>query len=223
MEINGVPVVDPNSRNTAAASKSLSDSFDTFLTLLTTQLQNQDPLDPLDSNQFTEQLVQFAEVEQAIGTNEKLDGLLEMQKNGLLNSAVSYVGKTVEVVSDQLMLKDGTARLSYGVDGNAAQTTIAILDKNGSPVRTINGEVANGRHELTWDGRTASGRQLQDGVYTFTVTAIDREGKNLDVITGSIGKVTGVEIVDDALTLNIDKLGVPFDAIFAVRQEQSEG
>ena len=34
--------------------------------LLTTQLKNQNPLDPLDTNQFTQQLVQFAQVEQQI-------------------------------------------------------------------------------------------------------------------------------------------------------------
>ena len=38
----------------------LAGNFQTFLTLLTTQLQNQNPLDPLDTNQFTQQLVQFA-------------------------------------------------------------------------------------------------------------------------------------------------------------------
>ncbi len=39
----------------------------TFLQLLTTQLKrNQNPLDPLDTNQFTQQLVQFAQVEQQI-------------------------------------------------------------------------------------------------------------------------------------------------------------
>ena len=41
----------------------LAENFDTFLTLLTTQLKSQNPLDPLDTNQFTQQLVQFAQVE----------------------------------------------------------------------------------------------------------------------------------------------------------------
>mgnify|MGYP003647637609 FL=1 len=41
------------------ADASLSESFDTFLTLLTTQLRYQDPLEPMDSAEFTNQLVQF--------------------------------------------------------------------------------------------------------------------------------------------------------------------
>ena len=48
----------------------IADNFQTFLTLLTTQLQNQNPLDPLDTNQFTQQLVQFAGVEQQLKSNE---------------------------------------------------------------------------------------------------------------------------------------------------------
>jgi len=51
------------------------------LTLLTKQLQYQDPLSPLDTNQFTQQLVQFTSVEQQIETNSKLDSLLAVQSD----------------------------------------------------------------------------------------------------------------------------------------------
>ena len=54
----------------------LADDFDSFLQLLTTQLKNQDPLAPMDANQFTQQLVQFSAVEQAIKTNDALGQLL---------------------------------------------------------------------------------------------------------------------------------------------------
>ena len=51
------------------AKTTLGSNFDTFLTLLTTQLKNQDPLSPMDSSQFTQQLVQFSQVEQSINAN----------------------------------------------------------------------------------------------------------------------------------------------------------
>jgi flagellar basal-body rod modification protein FlgD len=57
--------LDPTTNTTLAGN------FQTFLTLLTTQLQNQNPLDPLDTNQFTQQLVQFAGVEQQLKTNDQ--------------------------------------------------------------------------------------------------------------------------------------------------------
>jgi flagellar basal-body rod modification protein FlgD len=60
----------------SSASQQLAGNFDTFLQLLTTQLQNQNPLDPLDTNQFTEQLVEFASVEQQINENTNLQTLI---------------------------------------------------------------------------------------------------------------------------------------------------
>ena len=55
--------------NGAIDKNTLAGNFNTFLQLLTTQLKNQNPLDPLDTNQFTQQLVQFAQVEQQIRQN----------------------------------------------------------------------------------------------------------------------------------------------------------
>src|SRR5258708_481327 len=62
----------PSSSSSSSSSLSsttgstLAGNFQTFLTLLTTQLQNQNPLHPLDTNQFNQQLVQFAAVDQQL-------------------------------------------------------------------------------------------------------------------------------------------------------------
>ena len=48
-------------KNAAAKSK-LAEDLDSFLHLLTQQLKGQDPLSPMDSSEFTNQLVQFAQV-----------------------------------------------------------------------------------------------------------------------------------------------------------------
>jgi len=223
MEINGVAFKDPsNGGGTRVAESTLADTFDTFLALLTTQLQNQDPLDPMKSEQFTQQLVQFAGVEQSINTNKKLDQMIELQTSGQLNSAVSYIGKTVEVVSEQLMLDNSTATLSYGLESNAASTIVSIVDLDGNLVRTVNGELAAGRHELVWDGRDSDGDPVPDGVYGFSVVAVDRDDETVNNVAASLGRVTGVEIVDGALTLNIGEMGVPFDSLFAVREEEPQ-
>ncbi len=223
MEINGVAFKDPTTGGgTSAAASTLADTFDTFLALLTTQLQNQDPLDPMQSSEFTSQLVQFAGVEQSINTNKKLDQLVELQTSGQLNTAVSFIGKTVEVVSDLLLLKDGAAKISYGLDRNAAQTIISITDENGRVVRTVRGETGDGRHEFEWDGRDTNGVVVDDGVYGFSVVATDGDDETIDTIAASFGRVTGIEIVDNAPRLNIGELGVPFDAIFAVRENEPD-
>ncbi len=224
MEINGVAFKDPTSGGgTSAAASSLADTFDTVLALLTTQLKNQDPLDPMKSSEFTSQLVEFAGVEQSINANKKLDQLVQLQTSNQLNSAVAFIGKIVEVISDLLLLKDGAAKISYGLDRNAAQTIISITDQNGRAVRSVQGETAAGRHEFEWDGRDSNGVQLPDGVYRFSVVATDGDDETIDTIAASFGRVTGVEVVENAPRLNIGELGVPFDAVFAVRANEPSG
>ena len=217
MEINGVAFKETAS-GASNATQTLADTFDTFLSLLTTQLQNQDPLDPLDSNQFTEQLVQFSGVEQAIRTNQKLDQLVELQANNQLNAAVSYIGKNVEAIGDRVMLEGGSASIAYGLASNAAETVIGVVDDLGRTVRTISAELGAGPHSYTWDGRDDGGTDLPDGVYSFAVTALDRNGDTIEASTATVGRVTGIELADNIVMLNIGELDVPLESVFAVRE-----
>src|SRR5436190_3965890 len=92
----------------------LAENFDTFLSLLTTQLKNQDPLSPLDSNQFTQQLVQMTGVEQQINTNDLLKQLVANTSGGVA-TAVSLIGKDVKAVSDTANISGGKAQWTYNL------------------------------------------------------------------------------------------------------------
>src|SRR5690348_11675953 len=77
------------SNNTASdKTTGIADNFQTFLTLLTTQLQHQNPMDPLDTNQFTQQLVQFAGIEQQLKSNEQLKQLIAIEKSAQSTQAL---------------------------------------------------------------------------------------------------------------------------------------
>src|SRR3954465_13396221 len=89
--------VPTSSTSKPTAATGIADNFQTFLTLLTTQLQNQNPLDPLDTNQFTQQLVQFAGVEQQLRTNDQLASLVSLQQTTQATQALGFVGKTAVV------------------------------------------------------------------------------------------------------------------------------
>src|ERR1043165_3489997 len=103
----------PTTAGTPDAMKQLSSNFSTFLTLLTTQLQNQDPLSPMDSNQFTQQLVMFSQVEQQINTNDNLQSLIALNLSQTANSAVNYIGRILVMTNGEGSLQtnsdDGTA------------------------------------------------------------------------------------------------------------------
>ena len=93
--------VPPTSTGATAASvtsrSTIAQNFNTFLQLLTTQLKNQNPLDPLDTNQFTQQLVQFAQVEQQMNTNTSLGTLVSLQQTAQSTAALGFLGSTVTV------------------------------------------------------------------------------------------------------------------------------
>ena len=93
----------------------IASNFTTFLQLLTTQLKNQNPLDPLDTNQFTQQLVQFAQVEQQMKSNDLLSGLVLLEKSSEATAALAYVGSTVVVDGSTAQLANGQAKWTLNV------------------------------------------------------------------------------------------------------------
>src|SRR5579863_8330734 len=110
----------PSSGHSAAAANALASSqiagnFQSFLTLLTTQLQNQNPLDPLDTNQFTQQLVEFAGVEQQLKTNDSLSTLVSMQQTAQATQALQFVGKTAVVAGNTAALTNSSATWEFNI------------------------------------------------------------------------------------------------------------
>src|SRR5438105_14714380 len=80
---------------TGIDKNTIAGNFQSFLTLLTTQLKNQTPLDPLDTNQFTQQLVDFAGVEQQLKTNDGLTSLIWLHQTAQSTQGLNFVGTTV--------------------------------------------------------------------------------------------------------------------------------
>src|SRR5882672_6224499 len=126
----------------AKAKTTLTGNFDTFLTLLTTQLKNQDPLSPMDSSQFTQQLVQFSQVEQSINANQNLESLISLTKQRVGGEAVSYLGKTVTLTDGAAGLNNGQAQWGYSLGSGSASTHLVVSDSNGRMVYAGTGDTA---------------------------------------------------------------------------------
>lgn len=194
VDISGITgYAQSNTGSDNSSRQSLSADMNTFLTLLTTQLKYQDPLDPMDTAEFTNQLVQYSSVEQAIQTNEKLDTLLSMNVANLGAQAVSYIGKTVQVLGDVMPLEGGKAKAAYTLDKEVKAVTISVKDMNGQIVYSEQGKVSAGTHEFIWDGKDSNGNQLKDGAYQIAVSTKVGDGEtSANVTTTVFGKVTGV-------------------------------
>src|SRR3977135_604804 len=120
---------------TSTAGSTLSGNFQTFRTLLTTRLQTQNPLDPLDTNQFTQQLVQFAGVEQQLKTNDQLSSLVSLQQTAQSTQALTFVGKTAVVDGSTAALTTALAAWNLGFKTNS-NVKISIQNSTGQTVFT---------------------------------------------------------------------------------------
>jgi len=200
---------------------SLAEDFDSFLNLLTTQLQNQDPLDPMKSNEFTNQLVKFSEVEQALKTNDKLDELLTLQGDSKTNTAVSMIGKNVAADSNQFRLDGDSATIGYNLEGKAETAAINIANQNGEIVRTLAVNPEAGEHEITWDGTDGNGADLDEGVYTMQLNAVDSNNKTIKGDTFANNEVQGFEERNGTVHLQLGGYEVKLDDVKAVRAADS--
>lgn len=212
--IVGAPIED----RSVLGQSSLANDFDTFLTLLTTQLQNQDPLNPMDSTQFTEQLVQFASVEQQINQNTLLEDLLSLQKVDRASSAVSFLGKLVEADGDQTALVGESAQWTYTLPQNAETVELTVTNSAGQVVLQVEGETAAGRHDFVWDGRDSSGQLQPEGLYNLAVSAETVEGESFAADTTVFGLAQGMETIDDEIVLSVNGIGIPLSRVLSVKE-----
>lgn len=153
-----------------------------FLKLLVVQLQNQDPLSPMDSQDFSAQLAQFSSVEQLTNIDSNLeksiqaDVVLSQTINNTL--ATTLIGKQVTAAGNQIELVEGkTTGVPFELQSEAQEVTVTITDQAGNVVRRLEGQsMDSGIQSLEWDGLDDDGVELPEGLYTFSVQAKDASG-----------------------------------------------
>ncbi|RXT55500.1 flagellar hook capping protein [Bosea sp. Tri-44] len=203
--------------NTATGSgTSIANNFDQFLTLLTTQLKNQNPLDPLDTNQFTQQLVQFAGVEQQLKQNETLTALLGVSKATTGASAIGFVGQTVTADGAATQLKEGKAEWKLNAS-KGGTGTVTIKDASGKVVFSGTKTLTAGDQTYSWDGKTSTGSTAPEGEYTITIDGRDVSGAAITVKTEITGKVDGIDFSTTVPTLLIGAIKVSLDKVKSVK------
>lgn len=204
------------SSTSSNAMQSLSGNFDTFLQLLTTQLQNQDPTSPMDTNQFTQQLVEYSQVEQQISTNSNLQQLISLSQGAANNNAVSYLGKTVTLTNGMAAVSGGTATWNYTLANASNATTLTVTDSSGKVVYIGPGQTSAGSNQFTWNGQDNAGNQLPDGTYTLSVGAVGPGGAAVQSAVGWSGKVTQVDLTGSTPQLMIGTSEFPIADVSAV-------
>lgn len=153
-----------------------------FMNLLTTQMQNQDPLDPMANEEFIAQLATFSSLEQLMNLNS-IAQTMTLGISSLNNAAmVDLVGMDIVAAGDEFH-HDGESSqdLMYDAQG-AGSATLTIYDEDGSVVYQSDAfAVEEGEGTFEWDGKGDDGGTLPEGDYTFTVTATDTNGDDVEV------------------------------------------
>ena len=169
-----------NNANNIAPPPSQELGKEAFLQLLTVQLKNQDPLDPVKNEAFVAQLAQFSSLEQLQNINQSLtDGNKTGSDNSAAtltavsnNTAVSLIGKQVEVTQNNLTLPaSGSASVPFRLEGPADRVTAEISDAQGKHVRNLELHPSGLQGTMVWDGKDDNGIRMNAGTYQLSLTA----------------------------------------------------
>ncbi len=230
-----IKINEPDKTKPKDHTSGIAGTFDQFLTLLTTQLQNQDPLSPMESEQFTSQLVGFAGVEQSINSNLKLDSLIQLQAGQQAIDSVALIGKEVQAAGERSVVKNGQIKWQYNLPQDVQHVEIQIKDEKGRVVLQADSNNPSspyarqlsekrGPHSFEWDGRRlAHGKKAEDGeMYSLIVNATDAQGKAVPASTNIYGHVSGVSTVGNRTQLIVDgKISIGIENLVSVNNQAS--
>ncbi|MCX8128806.1 MAG: M6 family metalloprotease domain-containing protein [Clostridia bacterium] len=102
----------------------------------------------------------------------------EVSKSGVKNSLPS-----IEIIVENM----AKTTISYTLSENA-YVTVQIYNSEGILIRTLENKVYRntGINSAKWDGRDSSNKLVDDGVYTYKITATDTSGLVSKPLTGTI-------------------------------------
>lgn len=200
-----------------ASRTTIAKNFDAFLSLLTTQLKNQNPLEPLNSNEFTQQLVQFSSVEQQLKTNDTLAALLASSRTATVTNAATFVGSTITADGAATRLANGNATWRLNAP-RPVQATVTVRDANGGTVYTERKTLTTGIQDFNWNGRNSTGGFAPDGDYSIRVDATDAAGQLALIKTEIAGTVDGVDLTGPTPVLLVGSARVAIDAVKSIRR-----
>jgi flagellar basal-body rod modification protein FlgD len=161
-----------------------------FLQLLLTQLENQNPLDPMDTDEWTAQLTRYSILEQGIETNEKLSVTNDILGGSAASANLAYIGQSVEVATNMSPIQNGESTWSYVVNGSPSEVKLTISDNFGNQIDEVEGSIAAGVRSFSVN---AADYDLSEGeTLVLSVNAIDADGEPLDSKISSLITVDGV-------------------------------
>lgn len=220
-EISSITTDPATAALTTATSNELD--MDAFLRLLTVQLQHQDPLDPLSSDEFVAQLAQFSSLEELVGMQSSLDAVYLAVASMNNASMAGLLGTEVVAVGDTFAYDgEGDVTLHYDAAAPVSSGTVTVTDETGKVVATFDlGAAEQGEGTIVWDGKDLNGQPVPAGEYSFSIEATGADGESVDVTTLVVGTITEMDYATGVPQPAIE--GVPVDLAAIVRITSGDG
>ncbi len=179
MHVTSPTTATPAAGSAPAAPPGINSDYQTFLTMMTVQLQHQDPMDPMNSDQFAMQLATFSGVEQQVETNDLLTQLLSTTSSQAMSQMTNWVGEEARIAAP-VYFAGAPVTLSPNPAADATKAVLVVTDETGVEVDRREMPVSSANYE--WDGKDAAGNTLPTGVYSLSLESYDG-----DQLLGSTG------------------------------------
>lgn len=181
-----------------------------FFALLSAQLQNQDPTQPLDTNQMSQQIFAINQVEQQLETNKHLSNIEDFFTSQQVSNAVSYIDKLAHYEGNRILLQgDEKPELSYELPEGVVRAQIVIRNNFGNEVHRETVSNKSGPNTFKW----TTTNDLDKGIYSYDIEALDEEDASLPVIKYGYGKVKSVITENGSSALEVNNEVVPLEKI----------
>lgn len=198
--INSAKVAASTTAATASSSGSASSLTQSdFLQLLTAQLKYQSPSSPADPTQLAQEFASISTVDGINQLNTKLSSMSTAGGASQIAQASSLVGRQVAVSGNALLgTATGTATGVFSLPTATADTTVTVLNSNGSVADTLNlGALSAGQQNFTWAKATPG------STYSYQVSSADSKGNEVNASLYSVYNVEGVTMSGASPSLNI--------------------
>lgn len=206
----------PASSGPASTGALIDSDFETFLKMLTTQMQNQDPLEPMKSDELSVQLATFSGVEQQVRTNDLLSQLGQQLGTSGLSQFAGWVGMDARTAAPGFF--DGTPITVVPQPDPAADSAALIVrDAAGAEVERFALPAVG--TPLDWQGTGSDGNPLPAGVYTFEVESYSAGEVISQTVAEVYSRITEVRAEAGGTVLVLEGgAKVTADAVTALRE-----
>jgi|GEM_PF-74103 flagellar basal-body rod modification protein FlgD len=122
-----------------------------------------------------------------------LKDVLSVTRSSSAGAPLDYIGREIRTINTNTNLANGTANWTYEVDPKAASTVVTLKDSAGKVMLEQNVTPEAGLNTLTWNGVDKNGDQQPDGVYSISITAVDKNDVPVSSKVFTNGTVTSVD------------------------------